>query len=64
MKLLFFTICIIVTYRTIVEFISIEQSSSTQLNALLKYIGNLALIIILTFSIRDAMKNLEASDVE
>ena len=64
MKLLFFTICIIVMYRTIVEFISIKQSKFVQLTALLKYIGNLALIVILGFSIRDAIKSLDASNME
>jgi NhaP-type Na+/H+ or K+/H+ antiporter len=58
MRVLFFTISIVVIYRIVLDFILFKDSVNIQIVAMLKYIGSLALIAVICLSIRDSVKNI------
>ena len=57
MRILFLTICVVVVYRTILDNLQIRDPTATLTVATFRYIGNIALIMVLCISIRDTVKS-------
>lgn len=62
MRLLFITICTVVIYKMVLDSITMQSAEAQMWVEMLRYVGNIVLIMMLCLSIRDTIKNMQRQE--